>query len=262
MKTFGVRDTGKAAQAMGLLLLAGLLLLPVGTQARKAPREDESFTSSFRLQDCRFDTTGRNPYFILQPGRQLVLEGEDEDATVTVFITVLWETRDIVLNIDGQSRTVRTRVVEEREFENGELKEVSRNFFAICAKTNDVFYFGEDVDIYENGEIVSHDGAWRAGQDGAMPGIIMPGTFLLGSRYFQEIAPGIALDRAEHVAMGATVRTPFGVFEDCVVVRETSPLEPGSESMKAYCPRIGLAIDDVVQLIDVIEGPGDDDTDG
>ncbi len=260
MKSFGVRDTGKGAKTMGLLLLAGLLLLPVGTQARKAPGEDDSFTSSFRLQDCRFETTGRNPYFILQPGRQLVLEGEDEDATVTVFITVLWETRDIVLNIGGRSRTVRTRVVEEREFADGELKEVSRNFFAGCAKTNDVFYFGEDVDIYEGGEIVSHDGAWLAG-DGAMPGIVMPGTFLLGSRYFQEIAPGIALDRAEHVAMGVTVRTPFGVLEDCVVVRETSPLEPGSESMKAYCPRIGLAIDDVVQLIDVIEGPADGDDD-
>ena len=42
--------------------------------------------------------------------------------------------------------------------------------------------------IVEDGRIVSHEGAWRAGVDGAQPGLIMPGTFLLGSRYFQEIA--------------------------------------------------------------------------
>jgi len=47
-----------------------------------------------------------------------------------------------------------------------------------------VYYFGEEVDIYlPNGQVV-HDGAWEAGQAGALPGIIMPGTFLLGSRYY------------------------------------------------------------------------------
>lgn len=55
-----------------------------------------------------------------------------------------------------------------------------------------VFYFGEHVDIYHEDGTITHDGAWRAGQpdgDGlAKPGIIMPGRFLLGSRYFQEQA--------------------------------------------------------------------------
>jgi hypothetical protein len=57
---------------------------------------------------------------------------------------------------------VQTRIVEEREAVAGELIEISRNFFALCDETNDVFYFGEEVDIFNPDGTVSHEGAWRA----------------------------------------------------------------------------------------------------
>jgi hypothetical protein len=238
------------------LMLAALLLVVAGAGARTAAAADEDFTDRFRLQDCRFQTRGANPYFILEPGRRLVLEGDDDGTVVTVVITVLRQTRTITLNIGGVPTPVVTRIVEEREFEDGELVEVSRNFFAICEPTNDVYYFGETVAIFEDGQVVSHAGAWLAGRDGARPGIIMPGTFLLGARYFQELAPGVALDQAEHVDMGRTVRTPFRTMRNCVAVHETTPLEPGAVSRKLYCPGVGLAVDDVVRLVDVIEDVG------
>ena len=78
----------------------------------------------------------------------------------------------------------------------------------------------------------------------------MPGTFLLGSRYFQELAPGVALDRAEHVRMGLTVTTPAGTFQECVEVKETTPLEPGAVSTKVYCAELGLVVDNVVRLVE------------
>src|SRR5262245_50150856 len=207
----------------------------------------QDFTSSFRLEDCEFRARGANPHFRLEPERQLVYEGEDAE----LFITVLEKTRRIPLRIGGRLRTIRTAVVEEREFHDGALEEISRNFFAICSKTNDVYYFGEEVDIYEDGEIVSHEGAWLAGRDGALPGILMPGTFLLGSRYFQEVAPGVALDRAEHVAEGLDVPTEAGTFRDCVEVRETTPLAPNAESTKVYCPGVGLVADDDLLLVEI-----------
>lgn len=207
------------------------------------------FTSSFRLGDCSFKTTGENPYFILRPGYRSVFEGEEDGEMVRVVITVLNDTEQIRLPGIG---TVQTRVVEERESVDGELVEVSRNFFAICSLTNDVFYFGEDVDIFNPDGSVSHEGAWRAGEpddDGlAEPGLIMPGTFLLGSRYFQELADGIALDQATHDAMGLEVTTPAGHFGDCVRIVETTPLERG-ESVKIYCAGVGLVVDDVVELV-------------
>jgi len=124
-------------------------------------------------------------------------------------------------------------------------------------------HFGEDVDIYEEDGTITHEGAWRAGEpdeDGlAEPGLIMPGTFLLGSRYYQELAGGIALDRAEHVEMGIEITTEAGTFADCVRVVETTPLEPGSESEKIYCPEVGLVVDDIVELVEFGFNGGDSD---
>jgi hypothetical protein len=229
-----------------MLVLSGIVFCAQRGVIAQEPQEDD-FTTEFNIEDCRFSSTGVNPYFILLPCYQLVLEGEEDEETVRVEITVLRETEIICLNGTGR---IKTRVVQEREWVDDELVEVSRNFFAICKSTNDVFYFGEEVDIYEDGEIVSHEGSWRAGQNGAKPGIIMPGTFLLGSRYYQELAPDVALDRAEHIAMNLTIETETGTFDNCVEILETSPLDPDAESTKNYARGIGLVVDDVVKLVD------------
>jgi hypothetical protein len=221
---------------------------------------DDEFTADFRLQDCWwFQTVGINPYFKLIPGYQLVLEGEEEDegeiVEIRAEITVLWDTQWIDLRDTEVGRWIKTRVVEEREFEDGELTEVSRNFFAICKKTNAVYYFGEDVDIYEDGEIVSNKGEWRAGVNGAMPGLIMPGTFLLGAKYFQEVAD-TAADRGENTAMGLTFEDPKGGgnFTGCVEVVDTNPLDNppvcDDGDVKIYCPGVGLVQDEELELVD------------
>ena len=51
------------------------------------------------------------------------------------------------------------------------------------------------------------------------------------------------LDRAEHVAFDLEIQTSAGAFDDCIRVSETSPLEPGHESIKVYCPHVGLISD-------------------
>ena len=78
---------------------------------------------------------------------------------------------------------------------------MSRNYFAISRRTNSVYYFGEDVDIYKAGKVVSHEGSWISGLGGAHFGLFMPGTPLLHGRYYQELAPRVAMDRAELVSM-------------------------------------------------------------
>ncbi|MFN2387840.1 MAG: hypothetical protein ABR576_16415, partial [Thermoanaerobaculia bacterium] len=219
--------------------------------AAVARAQNHGFTTEFRLQECRFRASGVNPHFIpLKPSR-FVYEAEEDGEIERLEITVLDDFERI--HVPGLG-LVRTRVIGERETVDGELVEVSRNFYAICGKRNDVVYFGEKVDIFHEDGSVTHEGEWRAGQPDARgvahPGIIMPGTFLLGSRYYQELADGIALDRAEHVAMGLVVNTPAGRFRDCVRVVETTPLEPGSESVKVYCPRVGLVMDNELTLIE------------
>ena len=255
---------------MLLVALAMAIAFSVSGIALAQCDNDNEFTKDYRLQDCRgFRSFGINPYFLLIPGYQLVLEGPGEEGEeIKAVISVLRKIKRI--RIPGYGK-VTTRIVEEREWEDGELVEVSRNFFAICKRTNSVFYFGEEVDEYEDGVIVGHEGAWLAGKDGAMPGIIMPGTFLLGSRYYQEYAEGVAEDRGENAEMGIEVGTLAGIFSDCVVVIDTNPLDDvclsddGDE--KIYAPGVGLIVDETLELVDYgfnifdVEEDGSDDED-
>lgn len=229
---------------MAAAVLAGALALVFSSvqfaQAGEAAKKSAWYTDEFFLDDCDFTSTGANQFFILEPGYQLSFAGEEDGEEVELVITVLDETK----GVDG----VETRVVEERESVDGELVEVSRNYFAICEQTNSVFYFGEDVDDYEDGEIVSHDEAWLAGQDGARAGLMMPGTVLIGSRYMQEVAPDVAMDRAHIISMDSTVEAPAGTFENVVKMRETTPLEPGAREFKYYAEGIGLIQDAGLKL--------------
>ena len=169
-----------------------------------------------------------------------MLVGNESGAEVEQTITVLNETREV--------NGTQTRVVEERETEDGELLEISRNFFAICDETNSVFYFGEEVDDYENGAIVGHEGAWLAGEDNNKAGLVMPGTVLLGAKYYQEIAPDIAVDRAEIIETDGELLVPAGSFDDVLVIVESNPLEPGVEELKYYAPGVGILQDEDLKL--------------
>jgi hypothetical protein len=212
----------------------------------------KGFTTDFMAQECGgFSTTGSNPFFILEPGHQLVLE---DDAGTRLVITVLNKTK----TVDG----VETRVVEENETLNGAQVEISKNYFAVCNRTNSVHYFGEDVDIFNPDGTVSHDGAWLAGQPVApgssiiaQAGIIMPGTILLGGKYFQEIAPGVAMDRAEIKSMTEVVETQAGTFENCLKTFETTPLDKKAKDFKFYAPGIGLVKDGDLTLKEVVPAP-------
>jgi hypothetical protein len=216
-------------------------ILETGNDTEQAESGGENeYTSSFRAEDCTFTSTGRNPFFILEPNYQLVLSGGDAGEVAEVTITVLNETREV--------NGTETRVVEERETLGGELIEISRNFFAICEETNSVFYFGEEVDDYENGILIAHEGAWLAGEGENKAGVIMPGTILLGARYYQEIAPNVALDRAEIIDIGEVIQTPSGDFTDTLITQETNPLESDVAELKYYAAGIGLIQEEDLML--------------
>lgn len=219
------------------LALLGFVLLYAVTPASSQRQGDETWTTDFRVEKDELATTGHNPYFILEPGYFLILERGSEQVTITV------------LNATKMVGETETRVVEERETKGGNLVEISRNYYAISKRTNSIFYFGEEVDIYKNGKVVSHEGAWMAGSNGAKFGLMMPGIVLMRSRYYQEIAPGTAMDRAEIVSLKETVITAAGEFRDCLKAEETTPLEPGNKEYKYYAPGVGLIQDGALKLV-------------
>lgn len=221
-------------QILFMKQLIALLVVVSAFSCTSAQTKEKPFTESLMQDSCHFATTGRNTYFILEPGYQLVLEGKEDNENMRLVITVLNETKTI--------GNVETRVVEENESVNGKTVEISRNYFAYCKDNGSIYYFGEEVDNYKDGKIVNHEGAWIAvGKNKA--GVIMPGLVLIGARYYQEIAPGIAMDRAEIMSISEKLTTLAGTFTNCLNVEETTPLEPKNKEYKIFAQGIGLIKD-------------------
>ncbi|NIL95475.1 MAG: hypothetical protein GTO71_13820 [Woeseiaceae bacterium] len=208
--------------------------------AASATVANDVWQSDFPLDGYTLTATGDHPYWSLKPGRFVVLASIEADGSEVVVISVLDETE----MVDG----VETRVIEEREYEDGELAEISRNFFAMAEETGDVFYFGEDVDYYKDGQIVGHDGEWRAGIGEAKAGLYMPARPEAGMKYYMEYDPSSAMDRAEIIETDATVETARGTFRNSLIITESSPLEPDDESYKRYAPKVGMIYDDGLEL--------------
>jgi len=143
--------------------------------------EERSFRKfnigNFNLSSIAYGDVN-NTYWRLDIGYRIVLEGEDEGEDIQVNITVLNRTKMV--------GSIETRVVEERELEDGELVEISYNYVALCNETNDLIYFGELSNEYEDGEIVSTEGSWLAVGDNK-PGILMPGIFRVGDKYYRNM---------------------------------------------------------------------------
>lgn len=220
--------------SFGLAISGVSLALLLGT---KAGIQDAGWTDEFPLDPDELTSTGRNPYFVLEPGYRLILE----DGALRLTITVLAETKRVA--------GVETRVVEERETNNGALVEVSRNYFAISKRSNSVFYFGEAVDMYENGRVTTHEGSWEAGKNGARFGLMMPGLPLLGARYYQEIAARVAMDRARIVSLTEAFRVPAGAFTGLLMTEESTPIEPAVREAKWYARGVGLVQDGSAKLV-------------
>ena len=221
-----VKQTMFATVATVGLLLTGVTVLAA-----------DDFQSVFSVDRKTLGVKGENPFFNLTPG--YILEYRNGSSVDT--ITVLDETK----MIDG----VETRPVEHRETKNGKLAEVTRDYYAIDSLTNDVYYFGEEVDVIKDGKIVDHKGTWLAGKAGAKFGLMMPAAPKAGQKFYQELAPGVAMDRIEIVSVEEKLTTPAGAFEKCVHVKESSPLERLLHDSKWYVARVGQVKDGKMVLV-------------
>jgi hypothetical protein len=209
-------------------------------EKREADNQEkgDGWRERFDVRKSDLAATGNNSWLAVQPGRVLKLRHGADSLTVTILPDTLM--------VDG----VRVGVLEERETKDGKLIEVSRNYFATDTGSGDVYYFGEDVDNYKDGRVINHDSAWRSGEKGARFGLMIPGKPKAGDKYYQEIAPKVAMDRVEIVSTDETLRTPAGTFRHCLHLRETTPLD-ADVSHKWYAPGVGMVKDDEFELAEL-----------
>src|SRR4029453_50499 len=110
-----------------------------------------------------------------------------------------------------------------------------------------VWYLGEDSKEYERGKVVSTAGSWEAGVDNALPGIVMRAVPDMGDAYRQEYLRDEAEDLAEVVRLGARAKVAFGRFDNLLVTKEWTPLEPRTVEKKYYAAEVGLVLERTVR---------------
>ena len=225
---------------IGLLLVFMIVLANAGEIKKDTIKKQTSTKSTtsvkkwqdtFKVDKKNLGPVGENTYFILQPGyKQIFIEGN-----ITDTLTVLKETKII--------DSVEVGIIEDREEKNGQPIEVTKDYFAFDSVTKNIYYFGEDCDYYTDGKVTGHGGTWISGVNGAKFGLFVPGKIKVGDKFYQEIAPEVAMDRVEIKELGLKIQTPAGTFENCIKVEETTPLEPDVKDYKWYAPGVGMIKD-------------------
>ena len=123
---------------------------------------------------------------------------------------------------------------------DGRLAERTLDWYA-QSRRGAVWYFGErTVELNRRGEVVSREGSWLAGRDGARAGIYITAHPRVGQTHRQEHYPGHAEDWFRILDTDATVRVPLLASRHAVLTREWTPLEPGVVDHKYYVRDVGV----------------------
>ncbi len=191
-----------------------------------------------------------HPYFPLQPGVTLVYEKHTDRGIEHIEVTTTRKQKVILGVTCVEVRDVVTL--------NGVPIEDTLDWFAQDLWGN-VWYFGELSMNFENGELVSLDGSWKAGVDDAQPGIVMKAEPRIGDVYRQEFLIGEAEDIAEVFSLTATAVVPFGRFVNCVQTEDQTAIEPDVEELKHYAAGVGFVLTintktgERTELVDIVQ---------
>jgi len=184
-----------------------------------------------QIDPRNFGPNVENPLFPLRPGRTLVYAGVKDGQNAIDIFAPSSRTR----RIDG----VTTRIVEDRLYLDGVLEERTSDYYA-QDRCGNVWYFGEDTaELDEDGNVVSTEGSFHAGVDGAQPGVFMQRHPQIGPEFRQEWLPGEAEDVFTAIAEKATVSVPIGSFKHALLTQETTALEPDVVDHKYHVRGIG-----------------------
>ena len=187
-------------------------------------------TKPAKLDPSNFTTEIDNPYWPMRPGSHWVYRELEDGEAQRVDVTVTDRTK--VLG------GITARVVHDQVTRKGQVIEDTFDWYAQDSDGN-LWYLGEDTKEYENGKLKSTEGSWAYGVDGAQPGVVVPADPKQGMRYREEYYAGHAEDAAEVLNVGSQVQVPYGRYQDAMVTRNYSSLEPTVEEMKLYAKGVG-----------------------
>jgi hypothetical protein len=188
-----------------------------------------------------------NPWLPLPPGRVLTYKGIKDGHQAVDVLTVTHATEVI----EG----IRATVIHDRLYEwaghaagrRKYLAERTTDWYA-QDKHGNVWYLGENTaTLAPSGDLISTDGTWKVGTNGARAGIFMPAHPDVGANGYQEFYPGHAEDRYRVLGLNARVSTPAASSRRALLTEETTALEPGVIDHKYYIRGVGDVIERTVK---------------
>ena len=191
-----------------------------------------------------------NPYWPLVPGTTWTYE--NEEGGETIIVEVLDEIKPIEYPADsGQffNCIVVNDVVTDTD--SGDVIEDTLDWYAQDLDGN-VWYFGEIAQNFEDGELVDIEGSWKAGVDGAKPGILMWAYDGFGSDppqevYRQEFFLGDAEDIGEFVGWVDSIEIRGRTYTNVLKTKDYTPIEPDVFEFKFYAPGVGLILEEAYE---------------
>ena len=204
-----------------LPFLAAVLLLAACGGGSKSGSGLPTGSEPAELDPADFTTEIDNPWWPMSPGSRWVYREVENGEVQRVVVTVTDQTK----TIDGI-----------------ETVEDTLDWYA-QDKDGTLWYLGEDTKEYEDGKVVSTEGSWEHGVDGAQAGIIVAAEPKQGLAYREEYYAGKAEDAAEVLSVEGKVQVPFGFFRDAVITRNYSGIEPKVEELKFYAKGVGPVLE-------------------
>ena len=172
-----------------------------------------------------------NPWFPLRPGSVYRYRGIKERTPMVDVVHVTHRKKTIL--------GVHATVVHDVVSVHGRPEEVTDDWYAQDRHGN-VWYFGERTkELNRHGKVISREGSFTAGRNGARAGLYIPGHPRVGTHARQEFFRGHAEDHFRVIDRSARVSVPFVSSRHALRTREWTPLEPGVVDNKYYVRGIG-----------------------
>jgi hypothetical protein len=222
------------------IFCGGIAVCLFNSRAGASPATDERskyWEAISHVNMKNLATTGKSPYFNLEPGYRLRYSNGEATRTMTV--------RRKTKVIEG----IETRVVEEKEELHGQLTKVVWRHYAIDKTTSALYCFGVHSQTYYQGRLLSQSG-WRSGKHGAMFTLVLPAEPKLGDKLLRNHSPDSPHWQEEIIDVAERVATPAGTFANCVCTETKGRKE---DKVKVFAPGVGLVQDGQFALVKVIQ---------
>jgi hypothetical protein len=245
------RKVGLVVGAISAAIAVALTGVAGTASAGQAPGPIESGAGPgwpATLSPSDFVRTVDNPYFPLKPGSKWRYVGNKEGTRMVDRLHVTDRTKTIL--------GVKTTVVHDVVLMHGRPEEVTNDFYAQDRHGN-VWYFGEATkELDRHGHIVSTEGSFKAGVDGARAGLYIPGHPKVGDTARQEFYVGQAEDHFKVLDLKAHVSVPFVTTNKALRTKEWTPLEPNVVDNKYYVRGVGtvreIAVKGPVERLELV----------